>query len=304
MTQTDIAKAAEKMAENNGGEVRKAKKTAKPRRPRPQAEPEKETPLPDEAVSIPETITIHPVVPIPAPPVMEMSQIATTGMQMMSLASNGEADDLLSDIMNAGRSLEQVGKSIKIANAILNDPKAIVIFLTAIARADEWATMKKNFDNSAVKVREKWMSMTLPEIMNELSHEETMGDQTAGQILNTLNAYKKSPIDVLEPLWRLEEIVREANGVDTYFQLGNLLKKLQQKGFVETLSYRKFYPEIAIVVGGVAYVPMKEQGRILPIAEAGWSFLKQAEIRAKERAADQARQLEEMKASTTGITPE
>lgn len=299
MTKDDIAKAAEAMANNNGGTVRPAKKKApaKPRRPRPHTS---KTDL-EATQTAPAEIETE----VMRPSVMEVLSPAEAAA---NLPANPEdaAGNLLAEILEHGDQMVQVCAQIKTAQTILSNPKAIAVFISAVLQADSLAEAKLQFDQSLTKVRSEWYKLGLQDFFRILEDWASNGDKIAVQILQTLAAYKKTAVDIVEPLWRLvSEIVRPAREAESYFHLAQLMKKLQDAGFVDFISPRRYYPEAAIVFGFGAYLPKRERGHLIPIIDAGWSFIKEAETRAKERMAGQMRQLEEMKgeAKAEPITP-
>jgi hypothetical protein len=226
-----------------------------------------------------------------------------------NLPANPEdmTNNLLAEILENGDQMLQVCAQIKTAQTILSNPKAIALFINAVLQADSLAEAKLQFDQSLTKVRNDWCKLNLRDFLRMLEDWADKGDKIAAQILQTLAAYKKTAVDIVEPLWKLvTEIVRPANEAESYFHLAQLMKKLQDNGFVDFITPRKFYPEAAIVFGFGAYLPKRERGHLIPIIDAGWTFLKEAEKRAKERMAGQILQIEEMKteADLNPITPE
>jgi len=128
-------------------------------------------------------------------------------------------------------------------------------------------------------------------------------DDTAQKILAGIAPFKKA-LDVVRPLWRVAtEIVRPAEEVKVFHQLIKLLVELDEKGLVRKMSGRRNYPSNAIVIGmghnSTAYIP----AMAIPMAAAGWPWLKKAEERSKLAANERIQKLLKMEEQVTDLTP-
>lgn len=215
---------------------------------------------------------------------------------------------LLDEILAAGGQTTHVAEAINMANTILTNEGAITTFVETIKGAEALYMNRLGFERIEQDVRQELDGMDLQAIEQKLASWGKEGDSTATALLTPLTAFHKSAVDVLGPLWSLyTEIIRPARRVRTYYELSQLLKRLVEKGLVERLA-RRHYPEKAIVLGdeqhATGYLPAMERGSVVPMAEAGWPWMKKAEEAAKETLSGRAQKLDKLNEETTpGFMP-
>ncbi len=216
---------------------------------------------------------------------------------------------LLEEIFLAGDALSGVDVmgGIAVANSILTNSRAVAIFVKALSEADALAIQKLGFDRLEADVKEEWYALSLAEIETQLRDWVREGSDAPGKMLAVLAAIggTAKTVDAIDPLWRLYvEIVRPARDVQTYYELSQLLKNLNSKGLTETFLDRTNLPADAVTLRGrgwhtTRYLPAMERGKKIPMAEAGWPFIKEAEARAQKWAEERRGRLAELKGSAT-----
>ncbi len=289
---TELKTAAAELAASLGGHVaqKAPKKPSKKTAPIvvPEAKPEAAHPAePAEPKTAPApTVKPELVAVIPPKPVVS-------------------APSLLDEILSAGMTENKVAEAITMANTILTDSRTVGAFVKAIGSADALFIQKVGFTRRQDMVRDELNALTFPELEKQLQTWSKEGDDAARNIVNTLALFKKSSVDITGPLWKLVvEIVRPANNVRAYYDLSQLLKELVSKGLAEKMTDRRHYPEKAIILGDAqhtsAYLPAMERGRAIPIIEAAWPWVKEAEGRAKEAAEKRNERLNNLRAEVNG----
>ena len=214
---------------------------------------------------------------------------------------------LLDEITQAGDNLvgERIVEAIHLANDILANEKAVKAFVNAMIAIDALALNKLSFNRLKDDVRQEWYQLTLQEIDDQLNEWSEDGDANATKILATLNTFKKSQVDVIDPLWKLyTEIVRPANDVKSFADLKQLMHNLHDKDLLEKRMNWRSYPANTVVLGNdefsVGYLPARENGKKILMIETGWPFVKEAEARVKENRQGKLAELEKL--ATIGFT--
>lgn len=274
----------ESKPENSG------KKTAdkKTRTQKPKARPE---------VAEPEVTTPKPTMPGPVAP--ETASAATT---------SEESDDSLTGLFLAGKALSGIDVLGGIARAdkILTNARAIGIFVDAIGKAEKLAIHELKFGRLESEAKEKWYALSFAEVEAQIQTWAKASDTTAQGILTVFAQIRKiaDMVDAIKPLWQLYcEVVRPAREVRSYKDLANLMRKLKASHVVEVFFARRKPPEHAIMVGSTAYVPAMERGEKVPMADAGWPFLQEAQGRAAKYIEGRKTRVEELRGSVDKLTP-
>lgn len=261
----------------------------KPRTRKPKARTEVAEP---EAVTAPEPA-------IPGPVAAEMTTAATTSK---------ESDDSLEGLFLAGEALSGIDVLGGIARAdkILTNARAIGIFVDAIGKAEKLAIHELKFGRLESEAKEKWYALSFAEVEAQIQTWAKAGDSTAQGILTVFAQIRKiaDMVDAIKPLWQLYcEVVRSAREVRSYKDLADLMRKLKDSRVVEVFFARRKPPEHAIMVGNTAYVPAMERGEKVPMADAGWPFLQEAQRRAAKYIEGRKTRTEELRGSVDNPTP-
>ena len=254
---------------------------------KPRAKPE---------VAEPEVTTPEPTTPGPVTP--ETASAATSSV---------ESDDSLAGLFLAGEALSgiDVAGGIARADKILTNARAIGIFVDAIGKAEKLAIHELKFGRLESEAKETWYALSFAEVEAQIQTWAGAGDATAQGILTVFTQIRKiaDMVDAIKPLWQLYcKVVRPANEVRSYSDLSNLLRELRSSNVVQVFTRRK-PPEYAIMVGNTAYVPAMERGEKVPMADAGWPFLQEAQGRAAKYIKGRKTRVEELRGSVDKVTP-
>jgi len=264
------------------------------------------------AVKRDKKLKVKPVaVKVATPPAEKPTDVAITTTATTTTTSaepEKSGPSLLEEILQAGKMGAQVVQAINMANAILTDKGAVETFVGAVSAADALFVQKFGFNRHQDEVRAELRDMDLQQLEKRLQDWSRSGDEAAKNILTTLAAFKKSAVNVTGPLWQLySEIVRPAMEVRSYYGLAQLLRQLFAKGLVEKAGW-KHYPQRTVVLNdgrsSTGYLPAKNHGNSIPIIEATWPWIKQAEERAAEVAEGRREKLTSMESEATGLTPQ
>ena len=194
---------------------------------------------------------------------------------------------LLAQILKAGKkqSGTAVAEALETAHAVLS-PEGAKAFVDALTIAEELAVGKMSFNQSREFAFQDWCKMTLSQQEARLQGWAKAGDVIAAGVIETLNAFRKSTVDVITPMMELvDKVVLPAKAVQNYTDLSNLIRDLQKEGLVEGFVNKHLNNPKAVLIGfprPAAYLPAMERGQVIAMAEAGWQFVKEAEEVAKK----------------------
>jgi hypothetical protein len=215
----------------------------------------------------------------------------------------------LEELFQVGEALSgmDVLGGIAMTNNILTDQRAVATFVKAMSDAEALAIQELGFKRLEAEVKEEWYALSFAKVEAQLQTWSRNGSAAAKGIVAIFATIRKlaPTVDAIGPLWQLyTEIIRPAKNANSYPELANLLRELFQKGLVERDFDRKHYPSKAIKTkaGDMhhnIHLPAMERGRSIPMIEAGWPFLKEAEVRAKAWAEGKRSRLDELKGSAT-----
>jgi len=214
--------------------------------------------------------------------------------------------NLLDSILAAGAAFagHKVVEAISMANTILSNDGAVKTFVDVISAADALAVQKLGFDQLAGNVENDWYEKSFHQLKEQLQKWTSTGDNLAKKILATLAAFEASQADVTTALWQLvNEVVRPAKEVGSYADLNAFMKRLFDAGLVDKRTNQVHYSDKAVMIGSdranTVYLPAMSHGKVIPMMESGWAFVKEAEKRAKDRVQEQIGTLQDLEHEAT-----
>lgn len=199
-----------------------------------------------------------------------------------------------------------LSEKIQEARDILGEPEAVKYFADLIGAADELGLQYLGFDQRKEFAQQEWFGLSLPEMKKKLKEWASAGDEVAREVLDNLGDFQKNAI-VSDPLWQLvTDIVRPCRNVRNYGDLIAILRELKGRGLVRELVNPHRPPANGVTIRrgttSFCYLPARKWGEKIPLAEAGWPFILQAQETVREWSQSQQRKLAALEKKAT-LTP-
>jgi len=174
--------------------------------------------------------------------------------------------------------------SIEEATDVKKDPTSAAAFLEAVDHADAFARSKAH-DSDCCR---NWNQLSLQQMQEQLAKWAAAGNENVIRpILDTLEAFGLTKVDVTSSYWRLVDVLRTARNVNSYRGLSQLMSFLLSEKRVVAVVARDLSPRdraVAVILKWreeMGIIPIKHQGIPDPAIQGIWPYIKKAEEKAK-----------------------
>lgn len=245
----------------------------------------------------------------PAAPTQSPSQSPSQSVPLVPLAEEGTPrpslrDQLLQRAKGLG-SAEQLRRTLGEAEEAGATPEIVNLFAELVRRGDEIGIRRYSFSRSPEEARQEWFNLPWTQWEGELHAWAAGGDMGAKEVEENLNLFARNPMlrDLLRDV--AVRFVRPCGQISTYGSLARYLENLTGKLAQRVINPNpQRIPERGVVIRKgretYLYLPLRE----VRLSFLGWPFVKEAEARAEEHAAEQEKKAEALMTEVTpGLTP-
>ncbi len=212
-------------------------------------------------------------------------------------------DQLLQRAKGLG-SAEQIRHTLREAEEAGATPEIVKLFGEMVRRGDEIGIRRYGFSRSPEEARQEWLGLSWNQWEENLHSWAIGGDLGAKEVVENLNLFAQNP--VLRDFFRevATQFVRPVGQISTYGALVPWLESLVEKKLALRIINPRQTPEQGVTIqkGRETYLYLPLKG--VRLSTLGWSFVKEAEGRAKAHAAEQELKAKALMAEITqGLTP-